>query len=184
MGAVVVAGSMALMPADLWVQAMREEAAARGGEVPETISSMGPLLQLGTVLSTLVFYCLWAFILAGILTVVFGFLFGDEVSYRQYLSVVAHGLFITAVGGALLLPLRLMQGDPRMTLSVGTFFFSLNEGYLFRVLKLLDLWGLWGYAVMAVGVAEMGRRKGLALPLSFFMGFALVFALIFGIFGG
>ena len=123
----MVAGSMALIPADLWVQAMREQAAARGGEIPEAISTMGPLLQLGTVLSTLVFYCAWAFLLAGILTVVFGFLFGDDVSYRQYLSVVSHGLFITAVGGALLLPIRVMLGDPRMTLSVGTFLISLAE---------------------------------------------------------
>lgn len=183
-GALLVAMTMALVPADLWVQVMRERAAAQGGEVPAALVSMGPLIRAGTVLSTLVFYFLWAFLLAGIVTFVFAFLFGDQGSYRQYLAVVAHGLFITAVGGALLFPLRVMQGDPELTLNVGTFFLFLDEGYLFRSLKLLDLWGLWGYAVMAVGVAETDPRRNLGFPLAFFMAFAVAFAFLFGIFGG
>ena len=183
-GAVLVAATMALVPADLWVQAMREGAAAQGREVPAGLTSMGPLIRAGTVVSTLVFFFLWAFLLAGIVTFVFAFLFGDQGSYRQYLAVVAHGFFITAVGGAILFPLRVMQGDPQLTLSVGTFLFFLDEGYLFRSLRLLDLWGLWGYAVMAVGVAEMDKRRGLGFSLSVFMAFALAFACLFGIFGG
>ena len=181
-GAVLVATTLLLVPTDLWVQAMRERAAARGGEVPAFMSSMGPMLRLGTVISALVFYFLWAFLLAGIITFVFGFLLGDEVRYGQFLSIVAHGLFITALGGILLLPLRIIQGDPQLNLSVGTFFFFLDDGYLFRVLKLLDLLGLWGYGVMAVGVAEMAPRRTLSFALSFFMMFALAFALLFGLF--
>jgi hypothetical protein len=136
------------------------------------------------VISGVVGWFIWAFILAGIVTFVFSFLFGDEGRYSQYLSVVSHALFIGAVGAVLLLPLRIAQGDPSLTLNVGTFLPFLEEGYAFRVLKLLDLFGLWGYAVMAVGVTKIDHRRGLGFSLAFFWAFALVFALAFGVFGG
>jgi len=183
-GAIVVSLSMILVPADLWTQAMREQAAARGGEVPAFMESAGPMFRLASAVSGLVFYFLWAFLLAGIVTFVFAFLLGDDGRYVQYLSVVAHSLFITAAGSLLLLPLRIIQGDPQLTLNLGTFFFFLDEGYLFRVLKLLELFGLWGYVVMAIGVTQIDSRRSLGFAVSFFMSFALVFALIFGIFGG
>lgn len=180
-GAVLVALALILVPGDIWVQSMREEAAARGTEIPEFMASAGPLFRLASALSATVFYFLWAFFLAAILTVFFAFLFGDEAGYKQYLSVVAHGLLITAMGSLLLLPLRILQHDPQVTLNLGTFFFFLDGGYLSRVLGLLDLFGIWSYMVMAVGVAEMDPRRGMTLPVGFFLAFALAFALLVGL---
>jgi len=184
LGAVLVAVSVLLIPGEIWVQMMREQAAQRGQEIPPFMSSAGPIFRLASVASGVIFWFIWAFILAGITTFVFAFLFGDEGRYRQYLSVVSHGLFIGAVGSLLLVPLRIAQGDPSLTLNLGTFLPFLEEGYAFRVLKLLDLFGLWGYAVMAIGVSKIDPRRGFALALSFFWAFAVAFALLFGIFGG
>ncbi len=183
-GSILVGLSMVLVPAEVWIQSMREQAAVQGGEIPDFLTSAGPAFRLVSVISSVVFYFLWAFLLAGIVTFVFAFLFGDEGRYSQYLSVVAHALFITSVGSLLLLPLRIAQEDPQLTLSLGTFFIFMEGGYLFRVLKLMDLFGLWSYAVMAVGVTRIDPRRGLGFALFFFMAFALAFALVFGAFGG
>jgi len=181
---VLVTLSIALIPTDIWVQLFREQASGQGAELPPFLESAGALFRLFSALAGLIFFFLWSFLLAGIVTFVFAFLFGDEGKYSQYLSVVAHALLISAVGGLLLLPLRIIQENPQLTLNLGTFFFFLEEGYWFRVLKLLDLFGLWSYAVMAVGVTKVDLRRGLGFSLSFFAAFALVFALVFGIFGG
>jgi len=183
-GAVLVALSVILIPGDLWVQSMREQVAQRGGEVPPMMESAGAIFRVASVASGLLFWFIWAFLLAGIVTLVFSFLLGDEGGYRQYLSVVSHGLFIGAVGSLLLVPLRIFQQDPSLTLNLGSFLPFLEEGYAFRVLKLLDLFALWGAAVMAVGVTKMDPRRGFGSSLGFFLGFSVVVALVFGIFGG
>ena len=184
LGAVLVAVSVLLIPGEVWVQMMREQAAQRGQEIPPFMSSAGPIFRLASVASGVIFWFIWAFILAGLVTFVFSFLFGGEGRYSHYLSVVSHSLFIGAVGAVLLVPLKIVQADPSLTLNVGTFLPFLQEGYAFRVLKLLDLFGLWGYAVMALGVTKIDPRRGMGLALSFFWGFAVVFALVFGVFGG
>lgn len=176
--------SISLIPTEVWLQTMREQAANQGTELPPFMASAGGLFRLFSALGGIIFFFLWTFLLAGIVTFVFAFLFGDEGRYAQYLSVVSHALFISALGGLFLLPLRIIQEDPQITLNLGTFFFFLKEGYAFRVLKLMDLFGLWSYAVMAVGVTRVDPRRSLGFALSFFMVFALAFALIFGIFGG
>jgi len=183
-GGILAALSMILIPADIWVQAMREQAAERGAEMPAFLESAGALFRLSSAVAGVVFWFFWAFLLAGIVTLVFAFLFGDEGKYTQYLAVVSHALFIGAVGAVLLIPLRLAQEDPSLTLNLGTFLPFLEEGYAFRVLKLLDLFGLWSYAVMAIGVTKIDPRRGMGLAVAFFCAFALLFALVFGIFGG
>ena len=183
-GGVLAGLAVILIPADIWVQAMRAQAAERGSELPPFMESASAAFRLATAAGGLVFWFVWAFLLAGILTFVFAFLLGDEGKYVQYLSIVGHALFISALGALLLLPLRIAQEDPSLTLSLGTFLPVLQEGYAFRVLKLLDLFGLWSYAVMAVGVTKIHARRGIASALSFCWAFALVFAMVFGIFGG
>lgn len=183
-GAGLVVLSMALIPAEIWVQAMGERAAEEGAEMPSFMASAGPMFRLAAIASGVVFWFVWAFLLAGIITVVFAFFLGDDGRYVQYLAVVSHALVISALGAALLFPLRIYQGDPSFTLNVGTFFPFLAEGYAFRVLKLLDLFGLWGYAVMALGVTKVDPRRSISTALAVCWAFALVFALVFGIFGG
>jgi len=184
MAGLFVALSMVLIPGEIWIESMRAQAAEQGTEMPGFMSSAGPVFRLASAASAMIGTFLWAFLLAGIVTLVFAFLFGDDGKYRQYLSVVSHALFIGAVGALLLIPLRIAQGDPSLTLNLSTFLPFLEEGYSLRVLKLLDLFGLWSYLVMAVGVTKIDPRRGMGFAVSFFMAFAVVFALIFGIFGG
>jgi len=180
-GGLLVVASLLLIPAEVWISVMREQSAETGAELPGFLRSAGAVFRIATAAGAAIFWFLWAFVLAGIVTFVFAFFLGDEGRYREYLSVVSHALFIGAVGAVLLTPLRIIQQQPDLTLNVGTFFSFLGEGYTARVLRLLDLFGLWSYTVMAIGVTKIYPNRGMGSALTFFWGFALVFALIVGI---
>lgn len=184
LGGLFVVASILLIPTDLFVEAAREQLMQRGQEIPPSLESAGAVFRISSIVGGVLFWFIWAFLLAGIVTLVFSFFLGDEGRYKQYLSVVSHGLFIGAVGALITVPLKLAQQDPSLTLNLGTFAFFLQEGYAFRVLKLLDLFGLWGYGVMAIGVSRMDPKRGVGSTLAVFFGLAIVVALIFGIFGG
>jgi hypothetical protein len=188
-GALAVCGflavlSIVLIPTELWVELSRNQLIERGQEVPAGVASSGSIIRIFAVLGGGISFFIMAFVLAGIVTLFFSFLFGDEGRYVQYLSVVAHASVISALGALLLVPLKLSQGDPSVTLSLGTFAFFIEDGYPLRVLKLLDLFALWSYGVMAIGVTKIDPKRGFGSALTFFFTFALVFALIFGTFGG
>jgi hypothetical protein len=183
-GAALVMASVLLIPQELWVAAAQEELLRRGQEMPPGLAATGSFMRIAALVGGGISWFVWAFTLAGIVTVAFSFVLGDEGRYVQYLSVVSHGLFIGALGALITVPLKIAQQDPSLTLNLGAFAFFLREGYAFRVLKLLDLFALLGYGVMAVGVTKVDPRRGVGTALTFFYGFALVFALVFGIFGG
>jgi hypothetical protein len=184
LGAVLVMASTLLIPQDLWVAAAREQLIRQGQDVPPGLAATGAFMRIAALVGGGISWFIWAFLLAGIATVVFSFVLGDQGRYVQYLSVVSHGLFIGALGALLTVPLKIAQQDPSLTLNLGTFAFFLEDGYAFRVLKLLELFALWGYGVMAVGVTKLDPRRGLGSSLFSFYAIALVFALVFGVFGG
>lgn len=179
-GGIMAAASVAFIPTDVWVEMTRTQMLEAGQEMPPGMDGAGAIVRIFAILGGGFFFFVWAFLLTSIVTLVFSFLFGGEGSFRQFLSVVSHASIIMALGAVVVLPLRLAQGDPTVTLSLGTFAFFLEEGYFLNVLKMLDLFSLWAYAVMAVGVTKMDPKRSLGFALSFFAAFALVFALIFG----
>ncbi len=182
--AILSVTAVVLIPVELWVEVARNQLIQQGGEVPAGFESSGSIIRVFGVLAAGIGFFIMAFVLAGIMKIFFSFLFGDEGRYVQYLSVVAHASIISALAALLMVPLRLSQGDPSATLSLGTFAFFLEEGYPLRVLKMLDLFAFWSYAVMAIGVTKIDPKRSFGFALTFFLAFALAFALLFGIFGG
>ena len=183
LGGLLLGLSLALIPSDVWVEFSRAQMAARGQDVPGGFGGSGTLFRIFSIVGGLAGWFIWAFILAGILTFGFAFVLGDEGRYAQYLSVVAHALLISAVGAVVTAPLKIAQADPTLTLNLGTFLPLLEDGFLFRFLRLLDLFALWGYGVMAVGVTKIDPRRGLGSAMAVLYGFAVVVALAFAPFG-
>ncbi|MFC1575154.1 YIP1 family protein [Gemmatimonadota bacterium] len=182
--AILTAASVLVIPADVMVEATREQLISQGQEVPPGFENMAVIFRVSGAVGGLLGIFIMAFILAGVVKLIFSLLMGDEGTYKKYLSVVSHALVISAVGAMLMSPLRIAQADLTASLSVGTFFSFLGEGYLFRVLKLLDLFGLWSYGVMAIGVSKIDPRRSVGGAMVVFFGLAVAVALIFGIFGG
>lgn len=188
-GVLVLAGilvvlSVTLLPTELWVDFSRNQMIERGREIPAGFESSGAIIRIFSIVGGGFAFFVMSFIMAGIVTFFFSFLLGDQGRYVQYLSVVAHASIISALGALLLVPLKLSQGDPSVILSVGTFAYFLDDAYPVRVLRMLDLFALWAYGVMAVGVTKIDPKRGFGSALTFFMGFAVALAMIFGIWGG
>lgn len=182
--AVLVGVGMSLIPVEMWIEYGRNQMISSGQEVPAGFGSAGSIIRITSVVGAVIMTPVMMFVLAGIVTGIFSFLLGGEGGYKQYLSVVAHASIITGLSTLLLVPLKIAQGDPTVTLSLGTFFSFLGDGYVFRALKMLDLFALWSYGVMAIGVTKMDPRRSFGLALTVFLGFALTFALIFAFFPG
>lgn len=162
---VVVVGlvTVALMPAELFEDQIRrslQQAGADTGEMPiETMVTIG---RFSGIAVAGVMGAVLAFAIAAVMLFVFATLLGDNGRYRQYLSVVSHALIVSAVGSLLVTPLRIVQGDMQLVLSIGTFLPFLEDGALRTFLNMLDLFTLWAVALAALGASRIqpGRSWG------------------------
>jgi hypothetical protein len=158
LGGALVAASFLLVPVEVWERTFREQMINSGRTLPDNFQMGGAMRWFGTLGGVFSWFVL-AFFLSGVLAVVFRFFLGDEGRFAQYLAVVGHALLIPAIGAMLILPLRLAQGDPQLTLNLALFVPASGDGYWLRVLRALDLFMLWGYLVMALGLSKLDRRR-------------------------
>lgn len=159
-GALFVALGAILVPGEIWADWMRGQLVASGQPAPEGMSEMsGTIFRIGGAIGGPIFWFIWTFVLAGIATLIFAFILGDEGGYKKYLSLVAHALVIAALGTVVTVPLKIAQGNPQLTLSVGTFFGELGDGWLGRFLPALDLFGLWSTVVLGIMVSRVDPRR-------------------------
>ncbi len=168
--------TVSLMPAELFEEQIRtgiEQSGADTSEVP--IDTMVTIGRFSGIAVAGVMGAVAAFAIAGIMLFVFATLLGDGGRYRQYLSVAAHTLIVSSVGGLLVTPLRISQGDMQLMLSIGTFLPFLGDGTLRTFLNMLDLFTLWAVMLAALGVSKIhpGRSWGAAF------GILMVFWLVF-----
>lgn len=182
LGVGVVVLSALLLPVELYETLVREGAMASGQDLPvDDPQAMARVLWVAGVFASVVAWPLLALVASAILALLFLFGLGWEGTFRGVFAVVCHALLVVAVGGLLLVPLRIVTGDLSLALSVATFLPMLEEGgLLFRFLSLLDLFNLWAYALMGAGIAVVtgrgtsvgtgvGVALGVALLLTFFM---------------
>jgi hypothetical protein len=176
--AAVVGLSMLLIPAELFIEAQREAALERGVELPEMTERAMLAMRIVIPTTMVVVTLAMSFFFAGLYTVIFAFVLGDEGRYVQYLAAVTHAWFIAALFGLLVTPLRISTGDPQLTLNLGSFFFFLPDGYFLNVLRVLDLTQIWSTLVIAQGAHAIDRRRSFgsaaAILLVILVGVALV----------
>lgn len=180
-GAVLTAIGVAAIPADVWSEMVRAQLLEAGRPIPEGMESAGDVYRIGGAVAGPIFWFVAAFIFAGVLTGIFAFVLGDRVSYRQMLSAYGHAMLIPAFGSLLVLPLRLAQRDPQLLLSLGTFAPGL-EGWFGAFLNGLDLFSLWGYALVGLAVSRFDPRRSPAVACSITVGLLLAFVGVVAIF--
>jgi hypothetical protein len=160
--AAVACISVLLIPIDLFIEVNRQQALERGVDFPEMgengIRAMRIVIPVMTVVSTVVF----SFVFAGLYTLIFAFILGDEGRFTQYLAVVTHAWFIAVLFGLLVTPLRISTGDPQFTLNLASFMFFVPEGYFLNVFRVLDLTQIWSTLVIAQGVHAIDHRRSFA----------------------
>lgn len=158
LGIVLVLSQTLLIPVEVWETLMREQMLARGQD-PAGFQGGANIVRVFGLVGGTIGYVLMTMLFVGIVTFVFAFVMGDEGRFKQYLALVAHAFLIPGLIGLALVPLRIAQADPRLTLNLGTFLFFVPEGYFLRFVTLLDLSTLWAWLVVAQGAHAVDPRR-------------------------
>ena len=159
LGGCLAAAGIMLLPPDLMVATMREQALAQGQPSPTFLANPPWWLRFVFGAGTFVSWSILLAIFAGLVMLFFAILMGHEGTYRQYLAVVAHAHLIAATSTVLLIPVRIVGEDAQLLLALGSFAVFLEPGYMLRLLSLVDLFGLWAWVLVGLGAARIGRKK-------------------------
>ena len=178
-----LAGTL-LIPPELLVATLRERMLESGQPVPPGFGDQMAVFRYAGAGAAFVFWGILLAIFAGLVMGFFAFLLGHEGTYRQYLSVVAHAQLIPATAAVLLVPLRIAAQDAQLLLSLGTFAFFLEPSYLLRLLSFLDLFGLWGWVLVGLGAARIGRKESWAGAVVIVMLIPVTMAAVIAVFTG
>lgn len=186
-GAIVLGGLMVglgtyLIPVELTLEVMRQQFMERGQDFPAGLEGGGAgLIRLAGLIFGPVFFGVFAVITTGVVTVIFTFLLGGEGRFKQYLSVIAHAYLISAVSYLALVPLRIAAGDPQLLLSVGTLLPIGKDAYLGNFLGLIDLFSLWTWVIVGLGVATITKNLSWGAAATILMVIPLGMAALFAI---
>lgn len=172
-GAVAVGVGVIVIPAEVWSEMARAQLVAAGQEVPAEIGGLGKMIRYGAAIAGVFGWVIATLVVAAVLTGVFGFVLGDQVSFRQLLSAYSHASLVGAVGVLLVAPLRIMQGNPQLTLSLGSFAPGLG-GFAGAFLGGLDLFSLWTYFLVGLAITRFDPRRSLGTAVGITMGIAVV----------
>jgi len=153
LGAVLMGVAAALIPIELTQEVIRERLIEAGQDPGNAVGTIARVTWIFSIFGPLLFWPVMAIITAGLYALVFLFAFGYEGRFRQLLSVTAHALLVAALGALLVAPLRIMAGDPQLTLSIGSMLLFLEDGFLATFLGLMDLFNLWTYVLIGIGAA-------------------------------
>jgi hypothetical protein len=181
-GALLVALQTALIPFELILATQRQTMLEAGRDMPEMPETLMNVMRFVTPILATIGVSLFTFISAGLYWLIFAFVLADEGRYRQYLSVGAHALFVPAVIGLTLVPLKVMTEDPQATLNLGLFLFFVSDGYWADAFRLMDLTSLWSALIVAQGAHSIDPRRSFGSAAAIVIGITLAFALIFAIF--
>lgn len=181
LGMVLVLAQTLLIPAEIWEAMMREQMIAQGQD-PSAFRGGVTIVRIFGLVGATVGYLAMTMLFTGIVTLAFAFILGDEGRFKQYLAIITHAFLIPGVLGLLLVPLRIAEADPRLTLNLGTFLVFLPEGYLLRLATLMDLSTLWAWLVVAQGARTIDPRRSFgsaaALLMTIFVALMALLALL------
>ena len=91
-------------------------------------------------------------------------------------------MFVPALIGLALVPLKIMTGDAQATLNLGSFLFFLPDGYWSNVFRLMDLTGIWSALIIAQGAHSIDAKRSFGSAAAILIAIVFIVALIFGIF--
>ena len=177
--ALVVGASMWLLPVEAFDAFQANIPEEQREQMPDLPPEFFRAMTTGG--ATLVTF-LFPVLISLVTYVLFVFIRGDRATYRQHLCVNAHTGMIAALGALFMLPLRMRSLDVEQTLSVGSFFRFLPDGYVSGVLAGLDLFSLWSCIVAGIGLAAIDPRRSAKSTAIVLVGILLAFAMIRALF--
>jgi hypothetical protein len=183
LGAVIAVVQVLVIPAHVWDAMIREQMVARGQDA-SAFPGGSSVVRIFALVGGTVGYLVMALLTAGIVTLVFAFVLGDEGRFKQYLAILTHALLIPGIVGLALVPLKIAQADPSLTLNVGTFLFFLPKGYLLKWATMMDLSMLWAWLVMAQGARAVDPKRSFGSAAGVTIGIYVVMSALLALLPG
>ena len=188
LGALITLAAISLLanifiPEELITQLVMQELPddAEPAQIETAMRMAGIFRYVGPVVFTPVL----AIVLAALVLLIWNPILGGDASFKQAMSVTTHVLFIPTLGGVLTIPLMMAANDATVSLSLHLLLPGGDEeSYLYRLLKGINLFSLWGAVVMGIGVSRLypkvsfGSAAGVLLVL-----YAVFKAVTVGLFG-
>jgi hypothetical protein len=122
-------------------------------------------------------------IIAGILILVYNVILGGEGTFKQLFSATTHAFAIYTVGGLLVLALILARGE-MTTLSLHLLIPGLEEGFLFRLLRGINVFSLWTAAVLGIAVSRIYPKRSAGSATVLLVALYVLLAAILAALGG
>lgn len=161
LGVLLIALTNALIPIDLYQETLVRIQLESGNPASDAVDTrtIATFQKWSSVIGAVLFWPIVVAFFASLVTVTYGFLLGDRAGFRQYFSVVAHAALVLAIGGLLVLPLRIAQRDFTATLNLGLFL-PFEEGMAADFFKAFDLFLIWFLVLIGLGARRLDERRG------------------------
>lgn len=111
---------------------------------------MYPMTLIGTFIAF--------FVLAGVWLFISNIVLGGQAKYAQLLGVVVYKSFIDLLGGYIKVPIILSKQSIDVHFSIAMFL-QKSEGFLYKFLSKIEVFNIWGIAVLCIGIAVMSNRE-------------------------
>lgn len=154
----------------------------------EGMRRMSGITPYFTLAGALVAIPLVSLLTAGILYAIFTAAMGGNATFKQLFAVVAHASVISMLSAAFTAPVNFARGTMGSATSLGVLLPMVDETSFFgRLLGMLDLFMIWYFIVLAIGLAVLYRRRTRPIAITLFgiyAGIVVVIALVMGGMGG
>lgn len=125
--------------------------------------------------SQLITVPLAAVVIGGILFVIFNAILGGTATFKQVMAVVVHSWIILALSQLITLPLNYVRGTVSSATNIGVMLPMVEEtSFLGRFLGSIDLFVIWAFVVLAIGLSVLYRRKTGSIAITLFGLYAVV----------
>lgn len=172
-------------PEEIRRQAM--ESFLPAGTDPAQIDRMVEGQQIQGAIGALVGGPILVALLAGVLLLAYNVVLGGEATFRQLFSAAAHAYLIPTAGALLVLGL-MFAGSNQPILSPALLLPDLGDGFLARLVGLIDVFIVWTCVVLGIATSRIYPRRGAAGAATYLLVMYLLFAAgvaaVLGVVGG
>jgi hypothetical protein len=128
--------------------------------------------------SILIFSPVIAAVVAGIMLLLFNVVLGGEATFKQALAIVAHSQVLLVIQQLFVLPLNYVRETMASATTLAVFVPMLKEtNFLARFLGWIDLFRIWWFVSLAIGIAVLYKRKSGPIAWTL-IGLYVLFALV------
>jgi hypothetical protein len=101
-----------------------------------------------------------AAVMAGLVLMIFTAIMGGGATYKQVFAVVAHSQMIGVLQQLFTLPIAYARQEIVSPTRLAVFFPMLSDqGFLYYLLSAIDLFYLWSFVNLAIGIAVLYKRR-------------------------